>query len=762
MNSLTIYLSQASACLVVFYGFYHLVLRKETCFQFNRAYLLLTPALAWLLPLLPQPAWLQTLSFFPEEETASQVYVAVETGGYGEVLAAPPGTEQAPFPWQALVWSVYALGCCFCLYRFLRQLLRMAQLIRQHRGQILDQDGLLLVPTSGQLPTFSFFHYLFFNQGQHPQESERQKVLQHEAVHIRQKHSWDVLYMEVLKILFWFHPLPYLFQKALVSTHEYIADARVVKHTCPREYAQLLARQVLNQMDLSLGHFFNKSLTLKRLAMLHKTQLRPSRLKQGLTLPLLLLVFVLVSAGNKPAEEQPLASENLAALDQAKPESAHSPLAGRPETASRQSSGIMEKKRAPLGPSLNPSASSSPARQSPANPLPQQGTQGPDSPEGRAAISKFLRMNLKYPPQAIRNKISGQAIIEVVLDAQGKVNQVVALQADHEDLAREGIRALRLLPDQQPSAGSNKLSSRLIFPILFGLDSQEHVPALRLPDLRQPYSLQTTVTVIGFSTYPNNNQKLKPAAASPGSGSDFPRDSKIFTFVEQMARFPGGEAAMNKFIAENLRYPEASHKNKVEGLVVAQFVVDRNGKVLEPNIVKSLDPATDAEALRLIKSFPDFEPARQNGNPVELRYTLPIRFSLQPKNPGQGSISPNPASGNVVRLRPESEPAVGCEPRLVRETATGPDKHILTFHYRSPGGCPGETFEIESMRYSHMRGKQDLTGQIQVAGNKIDIAKILESSQPGDQLMVMMKGKSISANGKPTPPINAGTVIVLK
>ncbi|MGV3642502.1 MAG: TonB family protein [Adhaeribacter sp.] len=721
MNSLVLYLAQASACLLVFYGFYHLVLRQETCFQYNRAYLLATPALSLLLPLAPLPDWLQPLSLFQANETTTQVYVRVEAGGFGEVIAAPAVVEQAPFPWQALLWMVYTLGCCFFAYRFLRQLRQLGLLISQYREHIRDQDGIFLVPTQGQLPTFSFFHYLFFDESQHPKESDRQKILQHETVHIRQKHSWDVLYMEILTILFWFQPLLYLYKKALASTHEYIADAQVVQQSCPREYAVLLARQVLNKMDLSLGHFFNKSLTLKRLNMLQKTQLRPSRLKQGLALPLLLLLFVLVSAGNKPEPE-------------------------REQVTSHPADNLVLK---------GPAAS-----------LSRQGNQIPEFPGGKAALYNFLKRNLKYPPEAIRNKIAGQAIMEVVLDDQGRVDQVKALQSDHDALAREGVRVLKSMPPWQPSVASKGNPTRLIFPFLFGLDSNKNMPALRLPELRQPYSLHETVIVIGYAGLVSGKDVMqKSVTPSPR----YSRDSKIFSFVEQIARFPGGDVAMNKFIATNLKYPAESLKNKLEGLVVAQFVVDRNGQIHDATIVKSLDAATDAEALRLVKSFPDFEPAKQNGRPVEFRYTLPIRFSLNAKDAAAGNGPPSPSNstnGNVVRLRQESEPVVGCEPRLVKDsqidTREGTQKHVLTFRYTSPEGCPGETFVIESLRYSHMRGKQVLTGQIQVAGNKIDIAKILEQSQPGDQLMVIMKGNSVSSNGKAGTPINAGTVINLK
>lgn len=736
MNSLVLYLAQASACLLVFYGFYHLVLRQETCFQYNRAYLLATPALSLLLPLAPLPGWLQPLSFFAAKETDPQVFVQVEAGGYGEVIATPAVVEQAPFPWQALVWMVYALGCCFFAYRFLRQLRQISHLTRQYREHIRDQDGIRVVPTHGQLPTFSFFHYLFFDESQHPKECDRQKVLQHETVHIRQKHSWDVVYMEVLAILFWFQPLLYLYKKALASTHEYIADAQVALQSCPREYAVLLARQVLNKMDLSLGHFFNKSLTLKRLNMLQKTQLRPSRLKQGLALPLLLLMFVLVSAGNKP---EPAVRDDAATQ------------AGPDKTLPAGSPAIFQEESMAE--------------------TPQHMLKNPEFPGGKPALMRYLMQNLRYPEEAFNNNIAGQAVLEVTLDAHGRVAQVKTLQADHEAFGKEGKRVLLAMPEWLiPASKTSQETSRIIFPFLFGMESRKNIPALRLPDLRKPYLLQETVVVVGYPKLISGQDVIqKSVAPGPKTPTVYPRDSKIFTFVEQQALFPGGQEAMNKFLRQNLKYPVEAVKNQTEGLVIAQFVVDRNGKIIDPSIVKSLDAATDAEAMRLVKSFPDFEPAKQNGKPVEFRYTLPIRFGLNAKDEATGNAQnslSNTSSGNVVRLHKESETVVGCEPRLLKDsyidTNEATRKHVLTFHYRSPEGCPGEPFVIESLRYSHMRGKQDLTGQIQVEGNKIDIVHLLDRSRPGDQLMVVVKGKVAPKNGKGASTFNAGIAIPLK
>ena len=108
---------------------------------------------------------------------------------------------------------------------------------------------------------------------------------------------------------------------------------------------------------------------------------------------------------------------------------------------------------------------------------------------------------------------------------------------------------------------------------------------------------------------------------------------KVFHVVEQMPQFPGGQAAMMKFIADSLRYPSVACENRIEGRVVVQFVVDCEGNILNPLVVWSVDPLLDREAIRLVKLMPKWIPGRQNGKPVNVVCLVPIRFKLYEGKP---------------------------------------------------------------------------------------------------------------------------------
>ena len=140
------------------------------------------------------------------------------------------------------------------------------------------------------------------------------------------------------------------------------------------------------------------------------------------------------------------------------------------------------------------------------------------------------------------------------------------------------------------------------------------------------------VPVIALALLAFANPKTETA---PVSG-----DNKVYETVEQMPEFPGGMEEMMKFLQRNIQYPANAAKNEVEGRVILQFVVEKDGQIGDVKVVRSVDPELDAEAMRVVKSMPNFIPGRQDGKPVAVLYTIPISFKLQSKP--QQQEQPNP------------------------------------------------------------------------------------------------------------------------
>lgn len=106
-------------------------------------------------------------------------------------------------------------------------------------------------------------------------------------------------------------------------------------------------------------------------------------------------------------------------------------------------------------------------------------------------------------------------------------------------------------------------------------------------------------------------------------------EQEIFTVVEEMPSFPGGMGECMKFLAKNINYPTISQENGVQGRVIVQFVVNTDGSVVDPVVVRGVDPYLDKEALRVIKMMPKWSPGKQRNKPVRVKYTVPVMFRLQ-------------------------------------------------------------------------------------------------------------------------------------
>ncbi|MBQ9215114.1 MAG: energy transducer TonB [Bacteroidales bacterium] len=108
-----------------------------------------------------------------------------------------------------------------------------------------------------------------------------------------------------------------------------------------------------------------------------------------------------------------------------------------------------------------------------------------------------------------------------------------------------------------------------------------------------------------------------------------PEEPEIFFIVEEMPQFPGGETALRKYIAENVRYPEMAKENDIQGTVYVRFVVDEKGKVTNVELLRGVDPLLDKEALRVVNSLPNWKPGKQRGKAVKVSHSVPIKFALK-------------------------------------------------------------------------------------------------------------------------------------
>ncbi|MCU0355319.1 MAG: M48 family metalloprotease, partial [Cytophagales bacterium] len=203
------YLGKASAVVLVWYVLYRFLLRRQTFFQLNRAFILAVVIWLGVLPLVRIPLYYSTppVSAAPAMPVLPAVAVVVPSNG------GPPAAD-TPFDWAAGLLYAYVFGVAVCLLRLGWQMFRLWRFRRFFPNR--RADGYRLVDTTGSdLPVFSFFNWLFWQENPAWTDAERQHVLAHELAHIRQRHSVDTLLMECMAAAFWFHPAAHLLKAEL-------------------------------------------------------------------------------------------------------------------------------------------------------------------------------------------------------------------------------------------------------------------------------------------------------------------------------------------------------------------------------------------------------------------------------------------------------------------------------------------------------------------------------------------------------------------
>ena len=153
-------------------------------------------------------------------------------------------------------------------------------------------------------------------------------------------------------------------------------------------------------------------------------------------------------------------------------------------------------------------------------------------------------------------------------------------------------------------------------------------------ELKTQDELMSTKTAIGTFDVKGNDDangeilKAKEVIAEP-EPPKHEEENKVFDFVEQLPLFPGGPAALMKYLSENTKYPVVAQENGVQGRVTVQFVVEKDGSISDVHVLRGVDPSLDKEAVRVVKSMPRWTPGKQNGITVRVNYRVPVLFRLQ-------------------------------------------------------------------------------------------------------------------------------------
>lgn len=241
--------------------------------------------------------------------------------------------------------------------------------------------------------------------------------------------------------------------------------------------------------------------------------------------------------------------------------------------------------------------------------------QMPSFPGGLDAQQHFIADGLKYPVEAQTKGIQGRVTVRYIVKSTGEISNVEVIRGVDPLLDNEAIRVVKTMPKWEPGKqGGKAVDVYYTLPIVFQLSGRGKV---------KPGGEPNEMIAVGYRAAPE--KKVELASLKEGSPSD---KMNPFVTVEQMPAFPGGESAMHEFIKNDLKYPEEAQKNGIQGRVTVRFIVKSTGDISDVSVIRGIEPSMDKEAARMVSSMPKWTPGKQNGQAVDVYYTLPIVYRL--------------------------------------------------------------------------------------------------------------------------------------
>ena len=173
-----------------------------------------------------------------------------------------------------------------------------------------------------------------------------------------------------------------------------------------------------------------------------------------------------------------------------------------------------------------------------------------------------------------------------------------------------------------------KSSVKFTAPVIKKDNEVKEEDEIKLDEVEKSNKAVGAFTVEGNDEVGGEVLKAKEEIAAPEPPKPV-EENKVFDVVEQMPSFPGGMGALMSWLSQNIKYPVIAAENGVQGRVIVQFVVEKDGSITDVKVAKSVDPSLDKEAARVVGSMPHWIPGKQNGSAVRVKYTVPVTFKLQ-------------------------------------------------------------------------------------------------------------------------------------
>ncbi len=584
------YFLKVNVAIALFYAFYRLFFHRDTFLQWRRAALLGFLAVSLLHPLLNLETWVKN----SEPMTAmADLYAAYVLPEFSTASAVP-----ATVDWNARLLTLSAIIYISGVSLFvLRMLIQLASLVRLHfRCAKSTVAGVRVHLLKSPLGPFSFFRWIFVNPYEHT-DGELNEILIHEQTHVRQWHSIDVIVAELMCIGCWFNPFVWLVKREIRNNLEYLADRNVIESGYDSKSYQYHLLALAHQKAIAnLSNNFKVLPIKNRIYMMNKRKTKQiGRSKYLLFLPLATLLLTVsnieaVARATRAWAEETMPVLTGGVLPQPEVQMAESDTIPPPPPPRQKNASKKETVSPP--PPLTDSKQK-PMKTAAGDQVFEVVEDMPEFPGGQSELMSFLAKNVKYPVEA--HEIQGRVIVSFVVRKDGSISDAEVVRSVAPSLDQEALRVINSMPKWKPGKqrGQN-VNVKYVVPLIFRLEGGDKKPVQ------------------------DEGAGSDPVKAAAGD--------RVFEVVDEMPRFPGGQSGLMDFLTKNVKYPAGASTEKEGSRVITSFVVRKDGSVTDAKIVRGVDPLIDAEALRVIGLMPKWEPGRQRGQAVDVKYTLPFIF----------------------------------------------------------------------------------------------------------------------------------------
>lgn len=488
--------------------------------------------------------------------------------GTGETVVVQGGTVEVS-PATSFDWKrlLTWLYATGCVVSFLYFLLRITQTFRQLR-------------TSNSGSAFSFFKTIRVDSNL----KEHEQMEAHEHVHAKEWHSADLIIMQFVKVFNWFNPVIYYYERALRMQHEYLADDLTAEGD-KLAYAELLVARAMRTERTALVHTFSSNRGLKsRVAMLLKDKSpKENAVRFALLAPLVVAMVIFSIACN----QQRAGSSERSALST---DVAADTVGGWVNTS-----------------------------------------------ENISFFTEEIGKHVRYEPAALRDGKEGVLAFTFEKAKNGHIEQIKFLN-ELWDGQQEQVLSVLQTKRVDSLAPAGKYLGSIEFRIQGKERSADEMPPPP-PPVPVDYIPLSSVVIIGHSpdhtvgTEPNVTKEVVQKTAVRKAAKTPPKESlpenQIFQAVEVAPEPPGGMKRFMQYVAQTYDFPQEAIDAGINGQVLISFIVEKDGSLTDKKVIEDLGYGTGKEAMRVLQLAQNWLPGIQNGHPVRVAYTLPIRLNLQ-------------------------------------------------------------------------------------------------------------------------------------